>query len=47
MKYDLNSTLFLLPHLVVYALIDATDSESEEVCIYPFYVSDSFKLVDI
>ncbi|CAL1278598.1 unnamed protein product [Larinioides sclopetarius] len=31
-KYDLNCTLFLLPHLVVYALLDCTEIEKNEVC---------------
>ncbi|GIY72415.1 hypothetical protein CEXT_655591 [Caerostris extrusa] len=31
-KYDLNCTLFLLPHLVVYALLDSTEIEKSEIC---------------
>ncbi|KAF8794791.1 Serine/threonine-protein kinase ATR like protein [Argiope bruennichi] len=31
-KYDLNCTLFLLPHLVVYALLDCTEIEKNEIC---------------
>ncbi|KAG8185459.1 hypothetical protein JTE90_019718 [Oedothorax gibbosus] len=31
-KYDLNCTLFLLPHLVVYALLDATEIEKNVIC---------------
>nr|XP_042905636.1 serine/threonine-protein kinase ATR isoform X1 [Parasteatoda tepidariorum] len=30
-KYDLNCTLFLLPHLVVYALLDSTEMERNEI----------------
>ncbi|GFU19135.1 hypothetical protein NPIL_402701 [Nephila pilipes] len=30
-KYDLNCTLFLLPHLVVYALLDSTEIEKNEI----------------
>ncbi|GFY33077.1 hypothetical protein TNCV_2230281 [Trichonephila clavipes] len=31
-KYDLNCTLFLLPHLVVHALLDSTEIEKNEIC---------------
>ncbi|XP_054723842.1 LOW QUALITY PROTEIN: serine/threonine-protein kinase ATR-like, partial [Uloborus diversus] len=31
-KYDLNCTLFLLPHLVIYALLDSSETEQDEIC---------------